>query len=60
MNLGYSMVLNWLMFTAAPVLGAAETFILNGFGLRLIELPSAGWPLAGSVALYLFAADFME
>lgn len=60
MNLGYSVVLNWLLFTAAPALSAAETFILNGFGLGLIELPGAGWPLAGSVAAYLLVADFME
>ncbi len=60
MNLGYSVILNWLIFTAAPAMGAAETYVLNACGLGLIELPAAGWKLAGSVALYLLAADFME
>lgn len=60
MNLGYSVTLNWLLFTAAPALNAIETLILNRIGLGLIELPGAGWPLAGAAALYLLVADFME
>ncbi len=60
MNLGYSVTVNWLLFTAAPALAVAETFILNRFGLGLIELSGSGWRLAASAALYLFVADFME
>lgn len=60
MNLGYSVMLNWLLFTAGPALGALETFILNRLGLGLVALPASGWALAGSAALYLLVADFME
>jgi sterol desaturase/sphingolipid hydroxylase (fatty acid hydroxylase superfamily) len=60
MNLGYSLVLNWLLFTAAPVLNPLETFILNRCGFGLFELPASGWSLAGSAALYLVMTDFLE
>lgn len=60
MNLGYSVAFNWLLFTAAPVLSAIETLFLNHLGFGLIDLPASGWRLAGSAALYLMVADFME
>lgn len=60
MNLGYALAVNWMLFAAAPALGALETYVLNRFGLGLIELPGSGWPLVASVALYLLVADFME
>ncbi|HUH83296.1 MAG TPA: sterol desaturase family protein [Stellaceae bacterium] len=60
MNLGYSALLNWLLFTAAPATAAAETFILNRVGLGLLPLSAEGWRLVPSAALYVLTADFLE
>jgi sterol desaturase/sphingolipid hydroxylase (fatty acid hydroxylase superfamily) len=60
LNIGYSLVLNWMLFTATPLLVALEALILNRVGLGLVALPGEGWALAASAAVYIVFMDFLE
>lgn len=60
LNLGYSLLSNLFLYVVMPALTAATALLLNRAGAGLIALPSAGWPLIGSIAIYLLAMDFLD
>jgi len=60
LNLGYSVISNLFLYVVGPALTASTALLLNWAGAGLIALPDAGWPLLGSITIYLLAMDFLD
>jgi sterol desaturase/sphingolipid hydroxylase (fatty acid hydroxylase superfamily) len=59
-NIGYAIVLSWVIFTVMPAVVGASVIAINTLGGGLIVLPKEGWGLLWAVLLYLLAMDFLE
>jgi sterol desaturase/sphingolipid hydroxylase (fatty acid hydroxylase superfamily) len=59
-NVLYGVVSAGLRFGLTPALGILVTVLINGFAGGWIALPGHGWPLVGSVILYVLVIDFLE
>src|SRR3954463_534120 len=59
-NVLYGVVSAGLRFGLTPALGILVTVLINALAGGWIALPSHGWPLVGSVILYVLVIDFLE
>lgn len=60
LNVAYGILSGYLRLGMAPAIGIAVTLLIDRLGGGWIRLPADGWPLLGSVLVYLLFIDFLE